>query len=98
MTTDLTRYSKTLTLPADFDPSSRLEFDDVVGHAIRSHDLADDVHGINASLDLIRETRGGRWPARPLARQCPPPRGDAGCPGGPGRSPAAAYVSQTGHR
>jgi hypothetical protein len=29
MTTDLTPSSKQLTLPADFDPPRRLEFDDV---------------------------------------------------------------------
>jgi hypothetical protein len=53
LTTDLTPYSKKLTLPADLDPPRRLEFDDVVAHAISRHNLADDVRGINASLDPI---------------------------------------------
>jgi len=59
MTTDLTPYSNKLALPADFDPPRRLEFDDVVARAMSRHDLADDMRGINASLDLIRETLGG---------------------------------------
>jgi hypothetical protein len=31
----------------------------------RDH-LHDDVRGINASLELIRRTRGGRWPTEPV--------------------------------
>jgi hypothetical protein len=69
MTSDLTPYSKKLTLSADFDPPRRLEFDDVVAHPISRHDLADDVRGINTSLDLIRDTRGGRWPAGPVTEE-----------------------------
>ena len=69
MTTDLTPYSKKLALPADFDPPRRLEFDDIVAHAITRDALADDVRGINASLDLIRRTRGGDWPTGPVTEE-----------------------------
>ena len=59
---DLTPYSKKLVLPAGFVPPRVLRYDDIVASAITRDDAAEDVRGINASLDLIRETRGGTWP------------------------------------
>jgi len=59
---DLTAYVKKLVLPAGFVAPSRLRYDDVVASAITREDVAEDVRGINASLELIRETRGGSWP------------------------------------
>jgi hypothetical protein len=60
--TDPSGYAKTLALPAGFDAPRLLRYDDVTAHAITRDDLGADVRGINASLDLIRETRGGTWP------------------------------------
>src|SRR4051812_36197085 len=57
---------KRLVLPGDATAPARLEHADVVATAITRADLADDVRGINASLELIRETRGGRWPTGPV--------------------------------
>jgi hypothetical protein len=57
--TDPSGYAKTLALPAGFDAPRLLRYDDVTAHAITRDDLGADVRGINASLDLIRETRGG---------------------------------------
>ena len=62
MTTDLTPYVKKLVTPADFAPPRELRYDDVIARGITRDDVAEDVRGINASLDLIRETRGGSWP------------------------------------
>jgi hypothetical protein len=59
---DLTPYVKKLLVPASFMPPRQLRYDDVVAGAITRDDVAEDVRGINASLDLIRETRGGPWP------------------------------------
>ncbi len=53
---------KKLDLPADFAPPTRMFYDGLEAAAITRTDLDDDVRGINASLDLIRRTRGGRWP------------------------------------
>ena len=39
-----------------------LTYEDVVARAISRADLKEDVRGINASLDIIRRTRGGAWP------------------------------------
>ena len=58
--TDPSGYAKTLALPAGFDAPRLLRYDDVTAHAITRDDLAADVRGINASLDLIREPQPER--------------------------------------
>ena len=67
--TDLSAYAKKLVLPAGFDAPRVVRYDDVIAHAITRDDLAADVRGINASLDLIRETRGGGWPTGPVTEE-----------------------------
>ena len=57
---------KRLDMPADFSPPIRLTDEYIVADAITRDDLQDDVRGINASLELIRQTRGGGWPAEPV--------------------------------
>jgi hypothetical protein len=59
------RFVKKLDFPAGFTPPSKLRYDDVVATAITRSHLQDDVAGINASIDLIHQTRGGRWPTEP---------------------------------
>jgi hypothetical protein len=54
--TDPSGYAKTLALPAGFDAPRLLRYDDVTAHAMTRDDLGADARGINASLDLIRET------------------------------------------
>ena len=63
---DYTNLVKRLALPPGFTAPDRLTYDDVVARAISRADLHDDVRGVNASLDLIRRTRGGRWPTGPV--------------------------------
>jgi hypothetical protein len=58
---------KRLDLPAGWMPPAELEHDDIRARAISRADLHDDVRGINASIALIRRTRGGRWPAEPVS-------------------------------
>jgi hypothetical protein len=59
---DFSPFIKKLLLPEKFTAPSRLVYDDIVATAITRADLGDDVRGINASIDLINETRGGGWP------------------------------------
>jgi hypothetical protein len=54
-----------LELPDGFSAPEQLAYDDIRARAITRADLADDVAGINRSLDLIRRTRGG-WPTEPV--------------------------------
>ena len=59
---DYARLIKPIALPPGFDAPARLTFEDVVATRLGREHLDEDVAGINASLDLIRETRGGGWP------------------------------------
>jgi hypothetical protein len=54
--------TRKLTLPDDFAPPVELAYADIRARAISRADLADDVWGINASIELIQRTRGGDWP------------------------------------
>ena len=40
-----------------------------MARAISREDLAEDVRGINASLELIRRTRGGGWPTEAVTEE-----------------------------
>jgi hypothetical protein len=62
----LRKFVKKLVLPDGFDPPPRLTHGDVVATVLGREDLDDDVRGINASLELIRRTRGGEWPKEPV--------------------------------
>ena len=64
---DYGRLSKKLTLPVGAAVPRRLGYDDLVATAISRTDLADDIRGINASLALIKQTRGGTWPTGPVS-------------------------------
>ena len=57
---------KRLDLPEGWLAPTDLEYDDIRARAISRADLDDDVQGINASIELIRRTRGGRWPTEPF--------------------------------
>lgn len=54
--------TKKLATPAGFTAPGRLSFEHLNARAITRAELADDVRGINASLELIARTRGGGWP------------------------------------
>lgn len=66
---DYDRFVKKLSLPDDFVPPAELGHAGIRARAIRRAFLADDVRGINASLDLIRRTRGGSWPTGPVTEE-----------------------------
>ena len=63
---DYAPFIKKFALPPDFTAPTLLTHDGIHAHALTRTDLYDDVTGINASLDLIRQTRGGRWPTEPV--------------------------------
>lgn len=60
--TDLRGLVKRLVVPPGVDVPRELAYENLRAGALSREDLADDVAGINASLDLIRRTRGGKWP------------------------------------
>lgn len=57
---------KRLNRPAGWAGPRELGYDDIRAHALTREHLHDDVRGINASLELIRRTRGGSWPTEPV--------------------------------
>ena len=65
---DYTGLVKSLDLPPGFTPPRDLSYQDIRASVLTRDDLDDDVHGINASLDLIRRTRGG-WPTAPVTAE-----------------------------
>ena len=66
---DYTGLVKRLVLPRGYSPPTELTDQDIRARAISRADLHDDVHGINASLDLIRRTRGGAWPTGAVSEE-----------------------------
>jgi len=60
---------KRLHLPDGWAAPEGLVYDDLRAGALTRDHLRDDVRGINASLDLIRRTRGGRWPTEPVTEE-----------------------------
>jgi hypothetical protein len=64
---DYSGLIKRLVLPPGYSPPTELAYEDIRARALGRDDLAEDVRGINASLDLIRRTRGGDWPSGPVS-------------------------------
>jgi len=60
---------KRLDLPGDWTAPAELEYGDIRAAAINRAHVHDDVTGINASAELIRQTRGGSWPAGPVTEE-----------------------------
>jgi hypothetical protein len=57
---------KRLNLPIGWAAPTELTNDDIRASALTRDHLHDDVRGLNASLELIRRRRGGRWPTEPV--------------------------------
>jgi hypothetical protein len=66
---DYTNLIRSLDLPAGFAAPAALSYEGLTARAISRADLVADVKGINASLDLIRRTRGGDWPSGPVSEE-----------------------------
>jgi hypothetical protein len=64
---DYRGFVKSLSLPAGFTPPAELAYEGIRARAISRADLDNDVRGINASLEIIRRTRGGAWPAEAVS-------------------------------
>ena len=63
---DYSPFTRKLELPAGYAAPAELVYENLVAQALTRDHLADDVRGINASIDLIQSTRGGGWPERPV--------------------------------
>ena len=63
------QFKKKLRLPDGTEAPTQLVYGELEAQAITRDHLDDDVAGINASLDLIRKTRGGPWPTGPVTSE-----------------------------
>jgi RimJ/RimL family protein N-acetyltransferase len=63
---DYARFIRKLEVPPGVAVPARLTYEDLVATVLGRECLEEDVRGINASLDLIRRTRGGDWPDGPV--------------------------------
>ncbi|MEV6843029.1 GNAT family N-acetyltransferase [Actinoplanes sp. NPDC051411] len=66
---DYRGFIKSLVIPDGWAPPAELTFLDIRARAIGRDDLHSDVRGINASIELIRRTRGGPWPTEPVTEE-----------------------------
>ncbi len=66
---DYTQFVKKLSLPDNFTAPRELSYEHLVATAITRDDLTDDVRGINASIRLIQQTRGGSWPTEAVSEE-----------------------------
>jgi hypothetical protein len=66
---DYASFVRKLELPLGFTAPRQLTYEDIVARALTRSDLHDDVRGINASIELIRATRGGDWPTGPVTEE-----------------------------
>jgi len=66
---DYRNLVKRLQLPPGYAAPRELSYDDVRAHALTRADVHDDTAGINVSIDVIRQTRGGRWPTGPVTEE-----------------------------
>jgi hypothetical protein len=66
---DYANLIKKLVTPDGFSTPARLTYDDIEARALTRAANADDVRGINASVELIRRTRGGGWPEEPVTEE-----------------------------
>jgi hypothetical protein len=62
-------FIKKLDVPPGHMVPERLTYEDVVAKALSRADLQEDVRGINASLEIIRRTRGGTWPTDEITEE-----------------------------
>jgi hypothetical protein len=66
---DWTGLVKRLAVPEGFVMPEELVHGSLRATVMGRGDVDDDVRGINASLDLIRRTRGGRWPTEAVTTE-----------------------------
>jgi hypothetical protein len=62
-------FIRKLEVPDGRTVAGKLTYEDVVARAITRDDLREDVRGINASMDIIRRTRGGGWPTEEVTEE-----------------------------
>lgn len=66
---DYSKFIKKLNLPTGFTAPEELAYQDVKARPLSREDLKADIEGVNSSLEIIRQTRGGSWPSEPVSEE-----------------------------
>ena len=57
-----------LTKKLDLQAPHELKYDELRAKTLTRDDLKADTEGIDSSIELIRNTRGGSWPSEPATK------------------------------
>lgn len=63
------QFTKKFQLPDGFVAPNSLVFEDLVALPLARKDVEADMAAVNSSLEVIRKTRGGSWPAEALTEE-----------------------------
>ncbi|MCC7304296.1 GNAT family N-acetyltransferase [bacterium] len=66
---ELANFTKIIVLPTNLEAPKELKFEDIIARPLLRTDLTDDLAGVNSSVNIIRETRGGSWPSGELTAE-----------------------------
>jgi len=66
---DYKQFIKKFTFGPSFHAPSEFGFDDLKARPLTRVDLKADMEAVNSSLELIRKTRGGSWPAEAVSEE-----------------------------
>lgn len=66
---DYKGYIKKFNFPSEFQAPPKLTYEDLVAQPLTRNDLKADMDAVNSSLEVIRNTRGGAWPAEPVSEE-----------------------------
>ena len=60
---------KKFSLPIEFNPPAKLDYEDIVASPLTRNDLREDLAAVNSSIETIQRTRGGSWPVDKLTEE-----------------------------
>lgn len=69
LSTNYNEFVRKFKLPVDFRAPLTLEFQDLIAKPLIREDVQADMAAVNSSLDTIRQTRGGSWPAEAVTEE-----------------------------
>ena len=66
---DYKGFIRKFNLPDGFEAPVNLEFQDLIAKPLNRKDVQLDMEAVNSSLEIIRKTRGGSWPAEAVTEE-----------------------------
>ncbi len=66
---DYKGFIRKFNLPDGFEAPVSLEFQDLIAKPLNRKDVQLDMEAVNSSLEIIRKTRGGSWPAEAVTEE-----------------------------